>query len=45
MNTKTRPILHLPLALLAAKPAGMPAASPPRPPRFALRRMVAAMID
>ncbi len=45
MNTNnTRPILHLPLALLAAKPA-RPAASPSRPPRFALSRMVAAMID
>ena len=38
MNDKKRPKLHLPLALLAV-------ATPPRPARHDLRRLVAAMID
>jgi hypothetical protein len=45
MNNEKRPKLYLPLALLAAKPALMPAVTPPRQTPHMLRRMVAAMVD
>jgi hypothetical protein len=45
MNYTKRPKLHLPLALLAAKPATRPVILPPRQTPFELRHMVAAMVD
>jgi hypothetical protein len=45
MNYTKRPKLHLPLALLAAKPATTPTTINPRQTPFELRHMVAAMVD
>ena len=45
MNDYNRPKLYLPLALLAAKPAYVPAIPPPQVTPHALRHLVAAMID
>jgi len=45
MNIDTRPKLHPPLALLAAKPAFGPPPIPTRQIPHSLRRMVAAMVD
>jgi len=45
MNDCKRPKLHLPLALLAGRPAMAPAIHLPPSAPNALRRLVAAMID
>jgi len=45
MNYTKRPKLHLPLALLAAKPPARPAFIIPRQSPTELRHMVAAMVD